>query len=382
MKKSSRIMFAVAAILLGTLLLFAAFHWIAPRTLELDEFLGTLLQHAPPGTSGILYVDVAQVRQSPFAQKLFAWAPKPEADAEYARFLQDTGFHYERDLSRIAFSAARRGQQSVWFAIADGSFDQKKITAYLSKIAVLQKRDSHDVYLIPANVSANIAPNSATNSVLTPAPAPISLTFLSKDRIAATNDADLSLLLAQKNLGADFPQWQTRFTRLAGSPVFVVVRQDASAANSLAAQAPGGLQSPQLSALLGQLTWLTLAGQPQSDSLRLVAEGETSNDVVSRQLTDMLNGIIILAQAGLNDPKTRQQINPEARAAYLQLLKTADVMQIDRQDTKAVRVVLEITPNFLNATTLPKPSPPTPTTMQPSAGAATPARGKTEIHKR
>ena len=34
--------------------------------------------------------------------------------------------------------------------------------------------------------------------------------------------------------------------------------------NSLAAQAPGGLQSPQLSALLAQLSWLTLAGQPQS----------------------------------------------------------------------------------------------------------------------
>ena len=106
------------------------------------NFSGTLLQHAPPGTSGILYVDVAQVRQSPFAQKLFAWAPKPEADAEYARFLQDTGFHYERDLHRVAFSAARRGSQSVWFAIADGSFDQKKIAAYLSKIAVLQKRDA------------------------------------------------------------------------------------------------------------------------------------------------------------------------------------------------------------------------------------------------
>jgi hypothetical protein len=382
MKKSSRIIFAIGVVLLGVLLLFAAFHWIAPRTLGLEEFLGTLLQHAPAETNGILYIDVAQLRQSPFAQKLFAWAPKPEADAEYARFLQDTGFNYERDLDRVAFSAARRGSESVWFAIADGSFDQQKITAYLSKIAVLQKRDGHDIYLIPANVSDNIAPSSATSSVLTPAAAPISVAFLSKDRIAATNDADLSLLLAQKNLGADFPQWQPRFTRLAGSPVFVVVRQDASAANSLAAQAPGGLQSPQLSALLGQLTWLTLAGQPQSNSLRLVAEGETSNGVVSRQLADMLNGIIILAQAGLNDPKTRQQINPEARAAYLQLLKTADVTQIERQETKAVRVVLEITPSFLNAATLPKPSPPTPPATQPSAGAATPAKGKTEIHKR
>jgi hypothetical protein len=380
MKKSSKIIFTATAFFLIALMFFAARSWLTSRSSGVDELLATLMDHAPAETSGVLYLDVTQLRQSPFTQRLFVWAPKPEPDAEYRRFIQETGFNYERDLDRVAFSAAHRGSESIWFAIADGTFDQKKIMAYLAKIATIQKRNGLAIYQIPANVSANIVQNSATQNALGAVSAPISLTFLRPGRIAATNDVNLSALLAQKKFGAELSQWQTRFTRLAGSPVFVVARQDANAVNSLAAQTPGSLQSPQLSSLLAQLSWLTLAGQPETDSLRLVAEGETSNDVVSRQLADMLNGVIILAQAGLNDPKTRQQINPEARAAYLQLLKTADVTQIDRQETKAVRVVLEITPNFLNAATLPKPSPPVPSITQP-AGAA-PAKGKTEIHKR
>jgi hypothetical protein len=381
MKKPSKFIFSAVAIFLVVLIIFAARSWLTSRSSGVDEVLAALMDHAPTETSGILYVDVAQLRQSSFAQKLLAWAPKPQADAEYTRFIQDTGFNYERDLDRVAFSAARRGSESIWFAIADGTFDQKKIVAYLAKIATIQKHNGLDIYLIPASVSTNIAPDSATTNSTASISAPISVTFLRPGRIAVTNDVDLSALLAKTNPGGDLSQWHTRFTRLAGSPVFVVVRKDANTVNSLATQTPGGLQSPQLSALLAQLSWLTLAGQPQPDSLRLVAEGETSNDIISRQHADMLNGVIILAQAGLNDPKTRQQINPEARAAYLQLLKTADVTQIDRQETKAVRVVLEITPSLLNAATLPRPSPPTSTATQPSAGAA-PAKGKTEIHKR
>ena len=63
----------------------------------------------------------------------------------------------------------------------------------------------------------------------------------------------------------------------------------------------------------------------------------------------MLNGVLALAEAGLNDPKTRQQLEPSLREAYLGLLKSADVSKLDRGDTKSVRLAFEITPAFLES---------------------------------
>ena len=126
-------------------------------------------------------------------------------------------------------------------------------------------------------------------------------------------------------------------------------RQDAAIGSSLAAQAPGGLRSPQLSTLLDQLRWITLAGKPENNLLHVVAEGECTADETARQLVDVMNGVVILAEGGLNDVRTRQQIDPAMREAYLELLKSADVSKIDRGDTKSVRLVFEITPTFLDA---------------------------------
>jgi hypothetical protein len=363
MKKSKLVLLAVA-LLVAAVLIFAVLRWRNSHRPGRDEILSTLLEHTN-GTIGVVYVDVAESRQSPFAQKLFAWAPKPQADPDYARFIQDTGFDYERDLDRVAYAAAKRGSQSTWFAIADGTFNRKKLTAYLAKVATVQTRNDREIYSF-APSGAEASSNTASGANASPAPQ-LFLTFIADGRVAATNDPDLGALLAQKNPSGDFPEWQAHFTRLAGSPIFIVVRQDASVANSLALQAPGGLQSPELAALFAQLNWLTLAAQPQPDALRIVAEGESSSDTVSHQLSDMLNGLVILAQTGLNDPKARAQINPQARAAYLDVLKSAEITRIDRQDAKAVRVVFEVTSEFLNVATLPRPAAP-----QANAPPATP----------
>jgi hypothetical protein len=367
MKKSTQLTLIVVAVSFCTVISVVVWHAIASRNTGRDEMLDTLLHDMPADTSAVLYVDVAQLRQSTFTQKLFAWAPKPQADADYARFIQDTGFDYERDLNRVVFAAAKRGSQSVWFAIADGTFDQRRLVAYIEKIATIQRRGGRDIYSIPAAIPLPASGN-------TPAPAvasQMSLAFLHSGRIAVTSDADLSAYLDQKNSTLDPGPWRTRFGRLAGSPVFVVARQDPNAVASLAAQAPGGFQSPQLSALLSQLSWLTVAAQPQSDALRIVAEGETATDTVASQLSDMLTGVLILAQAGLNSAKPTQQLDPQARAAYLELLKSADITRLDRGDLKAVRVVFAITPNFLNAATLPKS-----TQSNPPAPAAAPSPAK------
>jgi hypothetical protein len=293
----------------------------------------TLLALMPANASAVLYANVAELRQSPFAAELYAWAPRPQVDADYAQFLRDTGFDYERDLGQVAVATLKRGQDTILFAVADGRFDQKKIIAYTSPSGTRENRNGRQIF----SVAATRAPNK------------VSFTFLRKDRIALTDDAGLAALLSEPPQGEDAKEWRQRFERLAGSPVFAVIRQDAATGSALASRAPGGLRSPQLSALLDQLQWITLAGKPEGDRLRVVTEGECTVDATVRQLSDLLNGVLVLAQAGLNGPKTRQQLDPQAREAYLEMLKGADVSRLDRGETKSVRLVFDVTPKFLAA---------------------------------
>jgi len=330
----------------GIVLFLAALGLYAYKRLPSDDTRARaqMLAMMPPDATLVIYADLAELRQSLFFLQLYKWAPRPQADADYAEFLRNTGFDYERDLDRIAIAVVRRGQESALFAVVDGHFDRQKIAAYAAKSGTLEKRGGRDIFSVPLSAGTHR----------------ISFTFLRNDRLAITDDTDLAPLLATKQNSSDAAEWRTRFERLAGSPVFAVIRQSAGTGAALAAQAPGGLRSPQLSSLLDQLQWLTVAAKPENENLRVVAEGECTQEGTVRQLADLLNGIAFLAQAGLNDPKTRQQLDPAAREAYLELLKSADVSKIDRGDTKSVRILFDLTPRFLEAARLPSPPAPAP----------------------
>jgi hypothetical protein len=99
--------------------------------------------------------------------------------------------------------------------------------------------------------------------------------------------------------------------------------------------------------------------------LRVVIEGESASDSAAKQLTEVLGTLILLAQTGLNGPATRQQLDPSAREAYLELLKNADVSRIDRGDTKAVRLMFEVTPRLLDSARTSVPLPPAAAKPQP-----------------
>ena len=89
--------------------------------------------------------------------------------------------------------------------------------------------------------------------------------------------------------------------------------------------------------------------KPDGDQLRVVAEGESSNEARIRQLKEMLGGLLILAQAGLDDPKTRKQLDPKLRDAYVALLKSAEVEKLDRGSSQSVRLIFEVTPQLLES---------------------------------
>ncbi|HKW35752.1 MAG TPA: hypothetical protein VJN92_22295 [Candidatus Acidoferrum sp.] len=334
---------AVAGLLLLTAVGFYAHkHRGASSSSGRDD----LLERMPTDASAVLFADLAELRSSPFVTQLFAWAPQPEPDEDYAKFLNETGFHYERDLDRLAVAFQKGGQDSTFFAVADGRFDRQKILALANKSGTVEKRGGREIFAIPESEAAK----------------KIHLTFLSNDRIALTDSAEPSQNLGGKKRSDDAKaEWRSRFERLGGSPIFGVIRQDAAPGDALTERAPGGFSSPQLSTALDRLQWITVAGRPENDRLHVVAEGECASEDTARQLADVLNGVLTLAEAGLNDAKTRQRLDPSLREAYLALLKSADVSKIDRGDTKSVRIAFEITPAFLEsarrASSIPPASP-------------------------
>ena len=313
----------------------AAFYLYERRTARSSSTRADVLAMMPSDASTVVFADLAELRSTSFLAQLYSWAPAPAPDAEYLQFLKETGFNYERDLDRLAIALKNGGGDFSFFAVADGKFNRQKIPALALKSGTVARLNGRDIFTVSENGSLR----------------KLSFTFLRENRIALTDSADLSAALSTKKTDDDTAEWRARFERLAGSPVFAIVRQDAAPGSALSLQAPGGFRSPELSALLNQLQWVTLAGKPEGDRLRVIAEGECASEETMRTLSDVLNGILLLAQAGLNDAKTRQQLDPALRAAYLDTLKSSDVSTLDRGETKSVRLVFDITPAFLEAAT-------------------------------
>jgi hypothetical protein len=290
-----------------------------------------LLSRLPADSTSVIYVDLRELRTSPFFSQLLAWAPAPPPDEEYAKFVQATGFDYERDLDRVAIAFSGTAQNPKTMALAEGRFDQQKIEAYGAHFGTLKTAAGKTIYAVPLSQSARTA----------------YFTFLRDNQVAVCNDASCFFQPAAKN--ADHEEWREHFLRLAGTPLFGVMRQDSQLLSALSQKGPGGWRSPQLATLFGQLRWISVSAKPEGEQMRVVADGESSNEITIRQLSDMLGGLLILAQAGVDDPKTRKQMDPKLRDAYLALLKSAEVEKLDRGNSKSVRLVFEITPQLLES---------------------------------
>jgi len=290
-----------------------------------------MLAGMPANANAVAFLDLAAMRSSPFLTQLLAWAPHPAPDADYAQFVQATGFHYERDLDRVALALSRGSNSSFFLVIADGHFDREKITAYARRSGKSEARNGTTVF--------SIAP-SGTSQVLY-------FTFLRKDRMAWTNDASGPALFLPPDQSV--AEWRERYARLAGTPLFAVIRQDSGTASALAQQTPGGFRSPQLAALLAQLQWISIGMKPDGNMMRVVADGECQSEATMRQLSDFLSGVLLLAQGGLEGVGTRSKLDPQLREGYLELLQSVEIQKVDRGSSKSVRVVFEVTPKLLQA---------------------------------
>jgi len=360
--KKNSIVVGVAVLLLAGLALVSRYSASSDRNAR-SQLLGLV----PQDSTAVIFVDLDDLRVSPFLAKLYSWAPHPAEDSEYAQFVYETGFSYGRDLKRATIAVSNHGATSKLLAIADGKFDRAKIETFLNRHGKSTQQGKWKVFLIDASVDDG----------------PLSLTFLSDSRIAITDSENLSAVLSGAAAESGHAEWNERFERLAGTPLFVVIRQDPALLKALNSAAPGGFRSPALSTLLNQLQWISIAGRPDGDFLRVVSEGECLSEPITIQLRDFLEGVLLLAQNGLNDARLRQQMNPDEREAYLEILKGVDIQKIDRGEWKSVRVVLSVTPRFLDVVRLFNVAVPAEGASTPQEAAKKkPAAGKSKAQKK
>src|SRR5215470_5303881 len=127
-RKKILVCMGVLAVLAAMALVYR--HWYRSDSPAVRAEMLSLL---PADTSTVAFLDMAQLRSSPFFEQLLAWAPRLSPDADYAQFIGATGFNYERDLDRLAIASIPRSPNSSLLAIAEGRFDRKKIEAYATQ---------------------------------------------------------------------------------------------------------------------------------------------------------------------------------------------------------------------------------------------------------
>jgi hypothetical protein len=123
-----------------------------------------LRKHAPPeparllpGADAFFYANFGWVRKANSGKPFFPVSHDPE----YERFIQETGFDFERDLDAVAFAVhypenwpgggtGGRAPEPRFSEVLTGRFDGSKCVAYLKRTAQsVENYESVDIYTIP-----------------------------------------------------------------------------------------------------------------------------------------------------------------------------------------------------------------------------------------
>ena len=123
----------------------------------------TLRKHAPPeaarllpGADGFFYINLKWIRTFNATSQL----PTVSRDPEYQKFVEETGFQFERDLDEAAFAihypqswgggTAGSATEPRFSEVFVGKIDSSRLTAYLKKLSSsVEDYRGFDIYNIP-----------------------------------------------------------------------------------------------------------------------------------------------------------------------------------------------------------------------------------------
>lgn len=297
------------------------------------DILGLL----PPDAPVVLYLDAAALRGlqgSPLAAVLGLTSPSPQQDRDYADFVRDTGFSYERDLDRAAVAVWPAGMATPEnplgddhvFVVAEGRFDQQKIEAYVLRTGQIETHGTQSTYEVPGQP-------------------PIAFQFLSAGRIAIASGKDAEKILDAFTSKPRDSAMQTRIDRVAGAPFFAVARTD----NLPESFYSNFRNAPQADQFVRSVRSLSLAGKPQNDRIQMALDVECDSMKNALELSSVLQGLRMFGDMALADPNTRRRMTKQQYAFSKSLVRQ---IQISTQD-HWIRITLDLTPEMLGTTSTP-----------------------------
>ncbi len=339
----SRRKFAIVAVILLLILAAAAYYIFfrgpakpaGPAPGPIPGIIELLPAEAPI----IAYFDITAMRNSQLSAELSSLAGKPASDPDYAEFVRQTGFDYERDLDRAALAIWPGASRSTALAIAEGRFDREKITQYALRSGHVTKNQNIDILEVPVTAPTPDGRGKTTKM--------ISFAFLSADRVVLADGASLDSVINHANANSSDAALRVRIERVAGAAVFVTARSNALPQDLSTL----GIKSGQIERILRSIQFLNLAGRPAGAQLKVEAEAECDSVANALQLATVLDGLRWIGNAALADPKNRRQLQPQEVVLLDSLLRLVEVSR----EGKVVRLKVSLTPQMLG--TPPKTAP-------------------------
>ncbi len=287
-----------------------------------------LRKHAPPeaarllpGADAFLYADFGWVRK-------LSTKPLPAVshDPEYERFIEETGFEFERDLETVAFAvhypaswpgggtggAAPEPRFSEVFV---GKFDGERLAAYLKHVAQsVENYNSVNIYSIPVEGRT------------------FRVAILSVDAVAASNHEDPAVIRGMvdraRRLASPFggPALLRRYYKRVqlASPVWIVARVVP------AAPAFGGWSAvfPKPADLVVSASYNPLHLPLRAGALHLKAEAWAGSDEDARNITDKLTVFLAMFHSA--------EMSVGAPGSDADLKVFFDTLQVRQEDSRAL----------------------------------------------
>jgi len=288
-----------------------------------------LRKHAPPeparllpGADAFLYADISWVRKAGNGKPFFPVSHDPE----YQRFIEETGFDFERDLDAVAFAihypqswpgggTGGTAPEARFSEVFAGRFDGSKCAAYLKRTAQsVENYNSVDIFTIPFSGRS------------------IRIAILGVDTVAASNHDDPAVIHGivdrSRRLASPFggPALLRRYYKRVqlASPLWVVARVQPSAPEFRAWSAV----FPKPADLVVSASYNPLHLPLRTGALHLRAEAWAGSDEDARAIADKMTVMLAMfhsAEVSVGSPGN----DADVKAFF-------DSLQVRQEDSRAV----------------------------------------------
>ncbi len=315
----------------------------------------TLRKQAPPeaarllpGADGFFYINLKWIRTFNATGQL----PPVSREPEYQKFVEETGFQFERDLDKAAFAihypqswgngTAGSASEPRFSEIFIGRIDSGRLTAYLKKISSsIDDYRGFDIYNIPFEGRT------------------VRVVLLSYDSIAVSNHPDPAVIRGMldrsRKLASPFggPRLLRRFYRQVplASLCFAILRVQPAEMNSL-----GGMGS--WSILFPKPAVAVISGR-YLRALHLRAEAFTDSEADAQAITEKTAAFLSIFHAA--------EGSVGAHGTDVDVKAFFDSLKVEQSGDRAI-LTATVPPGFIQKVLTEAPS----NTVEPAAPAAPP----------